>query len=95
MKGGQLRACIIFGRGQLKHREGESRSGCTSFAPEKNHPWRKSGTRDAANDIPGAKQHYLAESITRMGQFDTRCKRWAQASGGKVLVARTSRVTRH
>ena len=32
--------------------------------------------------MPGAKQHYLAESITRMGQFDTRYKRWAQATGG-------------
>jgi len=58
----------------------------------KNHSWCKSGTRDAANDMPGAKQQYLAESITRMGQFDcTRCKRWAQATGGRVVAPSTRR----
>jgi len=77
MKGGQLRACIIFGRAQLKHREGEQKRAAPAAVlhKKKNHPWCKSGTRDAAHDMAGAKQHYPAESITRMGQFDTRCKR--------------------
>ena len=45
--------------------------------------------------MPGAKQQYPAESITRMGQFDcTRCKRWAEATGGRVVVASTSRGRR-
>ena len=66
MKGGQLRACIIFGRAQLKHREGELKRAAPVLHQKKNHPWRKSGTRDAANDMPGAlsgREHHQDGSV--------------------------------
>lgn len=63
-----MRACIIFGRAQLKHREGERQQKqkplfCTG---DEKHPWRKSGTRDAANDMPGAlsgREHHQDGSV--------------------------------
>jgi len=62
---------------------------------KKKHSWCKSGTRDTANDMPGAKQQYLAEGITRVGHFDTRCKRWAQNRWwqGNVVAPGTRRRT--